>query len=82
MGIVFGIIVGIVVMALLFKPIFKTSDHFRECLRYAFTPDLISMFRGEYGEDWFASMKIGLWVGVGILSGIAVNAGVGTIFGL
>ena len=32
---------------------------FAECIRYWFTPDIWSMFRGEWSEDFFAELKLG-----------------------
>ncbi len=49
--------------------IFGNWGEFRECIRYLLTPDIISLFRGERGEDWWAEMKLAYWV---VLCGCAV----------
>jgi hypothetical protein len=74
---VFGVIAGIVVLVLLFKPVFGDASSFWECVRFWFTPDIFSMFRGEWGEDWWAEMKLGFWAGCGFLTGFAVHWAVG-----
>ena len=57
-----GIAVAIGVMVLLFKPLFGDADGFGECVRFWLTPDLLSLFKGEYSEDWWAEMKLGIWL--------------------
>ena len=42
-----GVISGLAMMALLFKPVFGTAAEFWECLRYWMTPDIFSWFNGE-----------------------------------
>ena len=43
--------------------LFGNMDEFTRCLRYVFTPDIISLFRGRWGEDQWASLKFFLWIG-------------------
>ena len=69
MAIIVGIISGIVVMALLYKPFFGDPGGFFECVRYLFTPDVISWFRGEWDLDWWAKAKISLWFMCGAVAG-------------
>ena len=54
--------VGIIVLVLLFKPIFGNKEEFWECVSYWFTPDFFSFFKGEAGADFIAELKLGLWV--------------------
>jgi hypothetical protein len=70
-----GIIAGLVVLVLLFKPFFGDMTGFWECVRFWLTPDIISLFRGEWGEDWLAEMKLGLWLACGGGAGFAVYTG-------
>lgn len=72
---VIGIIAGIIVLALLFKPFFGDLPGFWECVRYWLTPDIFSLFRGEWGEDWLAEMKLGFWLFCGAGAGFAVYTG-------
>jgi len=41
---------------------FRTWDDFWEAVRFWLTPDILSAFRGEYWEDSWAEIKLGLWV--------------------
>jgi hypothetical protein len=72
---VLGIIAGIVVLVSLFKPFFDDLSGFLECVRFWFTPDIISMFRGEWGDDWLAELKLGVWLACGGATGYAVYTG-------
>ena len=73
MAIVIGIIVAIVVTVLLFKPFFGDKEEFMRCVKFWLTPNIVSLFRGEYTEDWKAEMKLGLWLGAGALAGFAAS---------
>lgn len=42
--------------------IFGALDDFWEAVRFWLTPDIISLFRGEWGEDCWGEMKLGLWI--------------------
>ena len=61
--------VGLLVAGLLFRAFFDDWDGFWECVRYYLTPDIISLFRGEWGEDWWATMKLGVYVAFSAGSG-------------
>ncbi|MBF4691965.1 hypothetical protein [Fusibacter ferrireducens] len=52
-----------------FSLMFDTTDDFWECLRYYFTPDLFSLFRGEYFKDRVSEMRIGSFL---VLCGLCV----------
>ena len=69
---VVAVIIGVVVMALLWKPIFGSAGNFWDCLKFWIKPDFISMFQGEWMEDFVAELKLGLWFAAGIGSGYAV----------
>ncbi len=71
MPIVLAVIVGGMTLVVLFKPIFGSRDEFMECLRLALTPNIISMFRGEWGEDFIAEFKMTLWLGASGALGFA-----------
>ena len=49
-----------------FKPFFGDWSGFRECIRYWFTSDLISLFRGEWTEDRWASLKLFVWLALSV----------------
>ena len=45
------------------KVFFKDLDDFSESLRFWFTPNILSAFRGDYWNDVFAEMKFMFWLG-------------------
>ena len=64
-----GILIIIALVALniplykvFFRMMFESMEDFNECVRYSFTPDFISFFRGEYCRDYFGEMKLGLFI--------------------
>ncbi len=67
-----GILVAVVVWALLFKPIFGSTDKFRKSIGFFFTPDLFSVIRGKGVEDFWAEVKLLIWFIAGSGSGYVV----------
>jgi hypothetical protein len=61
-----ALIAALIVTALvgraLFRVIFDDAADFWDCVKFSFTPDLISMFRGRYLDDWHQSMKLSLFL--------------------
>jgi len=45
------LVVNIPVYKKIKEMLFPNPDDFSEAIRYAFTPDLLSLFRGEYWND-------------------------------
>ena len=41
---------------------FKDWADFWECVKYWLTPDIVSLFRGEWTEDRWAQLKLGFWI--------------------
>ncbi len=41
---------------------FKGWEDFWESVRFFLTPDIFSLFNGEYWDDWWGEMKLGLWI--------------------
>lgn len=76
-----AICAGLATAFLLFKPFFNDCEKFGECIRYWLTPDIVSMIRGEWAEDQWASMKLFLYVGLSIGSGILTAVGLHKLFG-
>lgn len=61
-------VVNIPVYLYLGKLFFGDWAGFWEVVRFWFTPDIISAFRGEYWEDWSAELKLGIFlVGCGAI---------------
>ena len=56
------LVVNIPIFKVIFNSMFSSKDDFYESLRYVFTPDMFSLFRGEYMKDWFGEMKIQFFV--------------------
>ena len=73
---ILGVVAGIAALALLFKPFFGDASGFWECLRFWLTPDIFSLFRGEWTEDWWAEMKLGFWLMCGGVVGFGAYAGI------
>lgn len=44
---------------LFYNSIFRDDEDFNDSVKYTFTPDLFSLFKGEYFKDWFAEFKLG-----------------------
>lgn len=68
-----AIAVGIVTALILFKVFFDDLGDFLECVRFWITPDIISAFRGEWDEDQWSELKLFLYLGLSIGSGLAAH---------
>jgi len=69
-AITLGLVVGIGVMVVLYKPIFGDWEGFTEALGYTFKPDIWSWFDGEFFEDFWNTLKFNIWWGSGLISAI------------
>lgn len=49
--------------------VFREWEEFWECIRFWLTPDWLSAFRGEFGEDMWSEMRLFFWV---VLCGLAI----------
>ncbi len=56
------IINSFTVYKFIFNHFFIDYDDFQESLRYIFTPDFISFFRGEYWKDRIGEFKFGFFI--------------------
>lgn len=74
-----SLLVSVLVGRWLFGLIFDDWQDFCDCLRLSFTPDLISMFRGEYFEDLKQSFKLSIYLFAVIGSGALTYFGVGSL---
>ncbi|WP_234340163.1 hypothetical protein [Gorillibacterium timonense] len=52
------LVANIPVYRYLFRVFFGSRDEFREAVKYSFTPDLLSLFRGRYWKDQFGEAKL------------------------
>jgi len=57
---------GLLVAFLFFKPFFGDWSGFWECVHYWFTPDIVSIFRGEWEDDRWASLKLFIWLALSV----------------
>jgi len=76
MGIFCGVLAGSFMAYILYRLLFNTKQDFMECVRYWFTPDILSMIKGNYFEDSWAELKLLLWA----VPSIAVGYGVYGMF--
>jgi|GEM_PF-266854 hypothetical protein len=63
--------IGVVFAALLFKPFFGDWSGFWDCVKFWMKPDWISWWQGEGVEDWWAEMKLGVWILLAGVCGVA-----------
>ena len=68
---IFAILIGLLTAVLLYFVMFKDWDEFVECVKFCFTPEIISALRGKYWEDVWAETKILLWLGISITAGVS-----------
>lgn len=64
-----GIITGLITLAILFRPFFNDKEDFIECVKFWFTPNILSAFRGKYSEDLWAELKLLVWLAMGFGAG-------------
>lgn len=57
-----GIAAGGVLAVTLFKPFFRDWSGFWDCIVFWLKPDWISWFQGEGVDDWWAELKLGVWI--------------------
>ncbi len=77
---ILGVAAGVGELILSFRLFFADSEEYSEAWRYAWTPNLLSLFRGEYVEDIWAEFKLGIYHSAGILTGVAVYFGLDRLF--
>jgi hypothetical protein len=67
-----GLALGAAALAAIisFKIFFDDMYDFKECLRFQFQPDWLSLWRGEWWDDKWASIKMLLWNCVWIGAGL------------
>jgi hypothetical protein len=80
-AVVLAVVMASVIAALLFKPFFGDRDEFFRYLKFWLTPNIVSMFRGEYWKDWLSEAKLGFWFAAAGLSAFVTYAGLMKLFG-
>lgn len=74
-SIIAAVVTALLAAKLLFRFFFEDSEEFWECVRFSFTPDMFSLFKGEYWEDKLKSMKLGVFLAICIGAGALVFLG-------
>ena len=74
MGVILAIIVSGAIGYMLYKLLFDDLHEFVHCVKFWFTPDIISLFRGQFYDDMWAEMKLILWLVVTIGCGCGIYA--------
>lgn len=69
MAMFLAILVALFTAITLYKLLFDDIYDFGECIRFWFTPNIISWFRGELDRDWWAELKLIIWLGMTVLMG-------------
>lgn len=64
---------GLVVLRYTFNFFFHDWQELAECLRHWFTPEVISIMRGEWDRSLWAELKIFVWLLLGIFAGYACH---------
>lgn len=72
---------GLCMLALSYWVMFTDYDDFCDCISYAIQPDIYSWYKGELGEDWWAEMRIYLWLAVSSAAGFGVHFALSAFFG-
>jgi hypothetical protein len=78
-SIVASCLVAFSVGKLAYRLMFEDSEDFWDCVRFSFTPDIFSLFRGEYFEDLTKSFKFSLFLLVTFGAGGLTWFGLGEI---
>jgi hypothetical protein len=55
------LVINIPIYKTYYRLMFRDAEDFKDSIKYSFTPDLFSLFKGEYGKDRFAEMKLSLF---------------------
>ncbi|MEO3944970.1 hypothetical protein [Gorillibacterium sp. CAU 1737] len=56
------LVVNIPVYKYLFRVFFSSREDFKEAVKFSFTPDLLSLFRGRYWKDQFGEAKLSFFL--------------------
>lgn len=68
-----GLVTGLTTAFMLFKILFSDKEEFFEYVKFWFTPDIVSMFRGQYWEDNWAELKLIIWLGGSLWLGMGLD---------
>ncbi len=74
MTILLSILAVLVVLRLTFNWFFDDLDDLMEAVKLWFTPEIITVFRGKWGDEMWAELKIFVWLVLGVAAGFSVHA--------
>lgn len=67
-----SLVLTVCVAVFFFRPVFGGQRGFLEALRLWFQPNLLSIVRDEWEDDWTATMKVALWLFLSLGTGVSV----------
>ncbi|WP_395377417.1 hypothetical protein [Marinicella sp. W31] len=73
MEVILSILAAVATLKLSFSWFFDDQEDLMESVRFWFTPDIISIFRGEFWRDELSSFKLIIWLMIGIGIGFATH---------
>ena len=79
--VIIGILCGLLVLALLFRPFFGEKKDFWECVGYILKPNLLSWMDKDLQRDYGKSAKLGVYLLAGGLCGFLAYAFFKSIIG-
>ena len=68
---IFAVLIVLITAAVLYVLLFEDWGEFLECVKFCFTPEIISALRGKYWEDVWAETKILLWLCISMMAGVS-----------
>ena len=74
---IFAVLIALITAAVLYILLFKDWDEFVECVKFCFTPEIISALWGKYWEDVWEETKILLWLGISVMAGVSAYFSLG-----
>lgn len=69
MNFIFASIASLTTAYMLFTLLFESREEFFECVKFWFTPDIVSALRGNYFEGSWAEFKLWIWIVASVLVG-------------
>ena len=58
-----SILAFVLTLWFMYRVLFGSKEELVECLKFWFTPDVVSMFRGQFWDDHWAEFKLFIWLG-------------------
>ncbi len=71
-----GILAGVALAAILFKPIFGDQLGFGDFVKLSSRGDLSWLLQGRLGQAQWVKLKIGCWIVISLLFGVSVSSGI------